>query len=384
MSRSDPEQISLFEPSVCLSERAEYFKQQLITYIGNKRLLLGPIADALKQVQSETGNKKLQLFDAFSGSGVVSRLFKSYASRLVANDLEPYAGVISRCFLANETEIDLNIIKSVVESINDLTEENLASYPGIIERLYAPSDDNYIKHGERVFYTRDNARRLDKLRLLIEQQNKDYRNLLLGPLLSSASIHANTAGIFKGFYKDKDTGIGKFGGSGSDALSRIKGKIKLEVPVLSKFQTEFEVYQEDTNKLISDVGDFDLAYFDPPYNQHPYGSNYFMLNLLVDYVEPTDISVVSGIPSDWNRSLYNKKKHAFEQLSDAVARVDAKYVLLSFNDEGFVSTNLLRNFLSKIGKMTELQIKYNTFRGSRNLNSRKIHVTEHLFLVRKY
>ncbi len=384
MSRSDLEQISLFEPSACTKERAEYFKRQLITYIGNKRQLLGPIEDALKQVQSETGNKKLQLFDGFSGSGVVSRLFKSYASRLVTNDLEPYASVISRCFLANEIEIDFDGIKSSVECMNNLVEANKSSSPGIIERLYAPLDDNCVKSGERVFYTKDNARRLDQLRLLIDQQGCEFHDLLLGPLLSSASIHANTAGVFKGFYKDKSTGIGKFGGSGSDALSRIKGKIRLEVPILSRFQTEVEVYQEDTNKLISEVRDFDLAYFDPPYNQHPYGSNYFMLNLLVDYKEPKDMSTVSGIPSDWNRSLYNKKKHAFEQLSDAIARVDAKYILLSFNNEGFVSPNILRRFLSKIGEMQELQIKYNTFRGSRNLNSRKIHVTEHLFLVRKY
>ena len=35
-----------------------------------------------------------------------------------------------------------------------------------------------------------------------------------------------------------------------------------------------------------EYADLDLAYFDPPYNQHPYGSNYFMLNLLVHYRRP--------------------------------------------------------------------------------------------------
>ena len=171
---------------------------------------------------------------------------------------------------------------------------------------------------------------------------------------------------------------------GADALARIKGEIRLEIPVLSRFRSEVEVYQEDTNKLISEVGDFDLAYFDPPYNQHPYGSNYFMLNLIVDYTEPKEISAVSGIPTDWNHSMYNKKAHAFDQLSDVIARVDAEYVLLSYNNEGFISQDELRDFLSKIGHLQELQIKYNTFRGSRNLRSRNIHVTEHLYLVRKY
>ena len=121
----------------------------------------------------------------------------------------------------------------------------------------------------------------------------------------------------------------------------------------------------------------------PPYNQHPYGSNYFMLNLLVDYAEPDDISAVSGIPTDWNRSLYNKKKHAFNQLSDAISGVDARYVLISFNDEGFVGMDQLRRFLASIGHVDERKLRYNTFRGSRNLRSLSIHVNEHLFLVRK-
>ena len=138
--------------------------------------------------------------------------------------------------------------------------------------------------------------------------------MLLGPLLSSASVHANTAGVFKGFYKDKLSGVGKLGGSGADALERITGQIRMRVPVLSRFSSKADVHQMDTNELVASVGDFDLAYFDPPYNQHPYGSNYFMLNLLVDYQEPAEISKVSGIPEDWTRSPYNVKRMAFERL----------------------------------------------------------------------
>ena len=39
-------------------------------------------------------------------------------------------------------------------------------------------------------------------------------------------------------------------------------------------------------ELAADLPPLDLVYLDPPYNQHPYGSNYFMLNLLVDYRAP--------------------------------------------------------------------------------------------------
>ena len=377
-------QLSLRETPNDSVEAPDYYRSQLITCIGNKRQLLDPISEALKAVQEESRREKLHLFDGFAGSGIVSRLFKAYAQRVVSNDLEPYARVVANCFLANRSDADLDVIDDIVDRANRATDKSTCTCHGFIEQMYAPDDDSDIRLGERVFYTRENARRLDWFRQFIGQQHPSVHDLLLGPLLSSASVHANTAGVFKGFYKDKRTGIGKLGGSGADALIRIKGQIRLQTPVLSRFETDVEVYQQDTNKLIPEIGGFDLAYFDPPYNQHPYGSNYFMLNLLVEYAEPVEISAVSGIPTDWNRSLYNKKRHAFDQLSDVVFRVDARYVLISFNDEGFVGMDQLRNFLSKIGHVEERKLRYNTFRGSRNLRSRSIHVNEHLFLVRKH
>ena len=376
-------QLQLLEHDLLTGENPDYYRQQIVTYIGNKRQLIEPLSHVLKKVKEDLGKSKLRLFDGFSGSGIVSRLFKSHASRLVVNDLEAYARVISECFLTNRSEVDLDVVAAVVEKINTAADSGHDNPAGFIERLYSPADDERIQPGERVFYTRENARRLDHYRRLIGHEDQQYQNLLLGPLLSAASVHANTSGVFKGFHKDKHTGVGKFGGSNADALTRIKGQIRLQTPTLSNFDVDVEVRQEDTNKVVSEIGDLDLAYFDPPYNQHPYGSNYFMLNLLVDYEPPAETSRVSGIPTNWNRSLYNKKRYAFGQLAEIVERVDAKYVLLSFNNEGFVSPDELRSLLARIGQVEEMQIKYNTFRGSRNLRQRQIHVTEHLYLVRK-
>ena len=376
-------QLEFFWPGSAPIEDPRYYRDQIITYIGNKRSLLEPIGRAVADVQADLGKERLRILDGFAGSGVVSRLFKSLAEELVVNDLEPYARVIGNCFLANRGSIDESRLSGVVASLNRMVNSGCKNGAGFIERLYAPKDDESIDIGERVFYTRDNARRLDHFRMLIGDQDPDLFDLLLGPLLSAASVHANTAGVFKGFYKDKTTGRGKFGGSGADALHRIKGKITLNTPVLSNFECVVEVYQKDTNDLVSDVGDFDLAYFDPPYNQHPYGSNYFMLNLLVGYQEPRDFSKVSGIPTDWNRSAYNQRRRSLERLTDAVNRVDARYVLLSFNDEGFIAPRDLRRILGELGPVREVKLKHNTFRGSRNLHARSTHVTEHLFLVRK-
>ena len=207
--------------------------------------------------------------------------------------------------------------------------------------------------------------------------------MLLGPLLSKASVHANTAGIFKGFYKNRHTKVGQFGGTGSDALSRILAEIRLEPPILSNFECEYEVLQEDANAATRKLKDLDLAYIDPPFNQHPYGSNYFMLNLLVEYQRPTQISRVSGIPTDWRRSGYNVRSKSLPLLRELLHSIDAAFLLVSFNNEGFISPKDMRETLDDIGTVDVIEIPYNAFRGSRNFNSRSIHVTEQLFLVER-
>ena len=234
----------------------------------------------------------------------MSRFFKHHADLLVSNDLENFSAVAGRCFLRNRSSADLIRLRDVVDDLNGKA-ESTDFPPGFIEELYAPRDEDHITAEDRVFYTRANARRLDNYRRLLDGVEPADRELLFGPLLSEASVHANTSGVFKGFYKDRETGIGKFGGSNSDALLRIKGRIDLDVPVLSRFECDVEVHQEDANALARRLPGLDLAYFDPPYNQHPYGSNYFMLNLLVDYQRPRQVSTVSGIPTDWRRSDYN-------------------------------------------------------------------------------
>ena len=124
-------------------------------------------------------------------------------------------------------------------------------------------------------------------------------------------------------------------------------------------------------------------YVDPPYNQHPYGSNYFMLDLLVRYERPERISRVSGIPTDWQRSGYNVRAKSLPLLRELLETVDAPFLLVSFNNEGFISTDEMRGMLNDMGMVDVLETTYNAFRGSRNFYNRPIHVTEQLFLVER-
>lgn len=363
-------------------EDSDYLSRQLITCIGNKRTLLRHIGAQVAKVKKRLGKDRLRILDAFSGSGVVSRYFKAHAAFLISNDIEDFAAAIGRCYLRNRGTVDMYALREIVDDLNARVDD--ADFePGFIEELYAPRDENNVTEDDRVFYTPRNARRLDNYRRLLECLPESHRVMLLGPLLSEASIHANTAGVFKGFYKDRRTGIGKFGGSNSDAVARIKGDIVLEPPVLSRFECDVEVLQEDANKIVRQLQNLDLAYFDPPYNQHPYGSNYFMLNLLVDYKRPERISKVSGIPPDWHRSDYNNRSRSLPRLRDLVHAVDAKFILVSFNNEGFIRPNEMHQLLAEMGSVQVTDIPYNTFRGSRNLRNRNIHVREQLFLVER-
>jgi adenine-specific DNA-methyltransferase len=374
-------QMSLW-PDDPIAEDPDFLSRQLITYIGSKRALLGLIGQAVERVESRLGKDRLRVFDAFSGSGVVSRFLKAHASRLVSNDLEDYAAVAARCYLTNRSTVDIEALARIVGDLN----ARVAAEPlpvGFIEEMYAPRDETRITKEDRVFYTRANARRLDNYRRLIECQPPWFRDLLLGPLLSKASIHANTAGVFKGFYKDRCTRVGQFGGSGSDALVRILGEIRLEAPILSRFECECEVYQEDANVLAPRLKPLDLAYVDPPYNQHPYGSNSFMLNLLVHYRRPTHVSRVSGIPTDWRRSGYNVRARSLQLLRRLLEDIDAPFLLVSFNNEGFIAPEEMRTLLTGLGSVETLETRYNAFRGSRNFTNRPIHVTEQLFLVER-
>lgn len=362
-------------------EDIDYLTNQLITYIGNKRSLLNHINKAIIQVKKRTGKSYLRVFDAFSGSGVVSRFMKAHASYIASNDFEDYAVTIARCYLQNRSSVDTFSISKIVEEINNRVNEQFPK--GFIERLYAPKEELNITSNDRVFYTQDNARRLDNYRRLIEEYPLEYRDSLIAPLLSKASVHSNTSGVFKGFYKNRNTGIGQYGGTNSNALSRIKGQIMLEPPILSQFECDYEVFHDDTNKIASQVKELDLTYIDPPYNQHPYGSNYFMLNLLVHYKEPINISKVSGIPKNWKRSGYNVKTTSKKLFNELLHSIDTKFFLISFNNEGFISPDEMRSMLKKVGSVDEFEIVYNTFRGSRNLRNRNLHVTEQMFLVER-
>ena len=363
-------------------ESKEYLSEQIITYIGNKRALLNFIDSAVEKVKNELGKEKLNIFDVFSGSGVVARLFKQHSNNLYVNDMEDYSYVINKCYLTNKNEIEQKeLLKWYKFLISKLNEGLITT--GFIYQMYAPKDDKNIKFGERVFYTTRNAKYIDSFLDYLITVPEPYKTLLLGPLLFEASTKNNTSGVFKGFYKNSTTNKGQFGGNGKNALTRILADIEIKLPVLSHNNCNSFIYKGDSNEVAKNIPHVDLAYLDPPYNQHPYGSNYFMLNLICNNEKPSKVSTISGIPLDWKQSNYNKKKDALISLKSICQTLKATYILISYNSEGFISYEEMLIMLRQMGKVDVFDKKYNVFRGSRNLKDRNIYVNEYLFLLKK-
>ena len=365
-------------------KQSDFVLQPMITYIGNKRKLVPWIVEVIEET---VGSHSLRIFDGFAGSGVVSRALMPFCSELHTNDMEYYSYVLLRCFLETPSLEQTVRIDKCFEEMDILCQNmDKNGVTGFISRLYSPKNTDNPAADERVFYTRENALIIDTLLKYISGVETDLKNYLLGPLLIKASINVNTAGVFRGFYK-KD-GIGHFGGTGENALERILAPIQPVKPIWSKSACKSFCYNSDINNLILtfENNTFDLIYLDPPYNEHPYGSNYFMLNLIARGQEPTEYSKVSGIPKLWNKSAFNGRGSAYDTMLDLLRNClkKAKYTLISYNNEGLITDDNWTTIFAELGcSVKKYEKEYDTYHGSRNLADRNKKVVEIMYLLCK-
>lgn len=371
-------------------ENPDFLKKQIITYLGNKRKIITHIDDVVSDIRADIG-RDLVTLDLFSGSGIVARALKKHSAISIANDLEGYTLTANKCFLTDYDKDMLTHVSTIADNLSTEYAMGARTYNGFISKMYAPKDDKDVQLGERCFYTTDNAQRIDFFRSEIEKLPEDEKTLLLAPLLAESSVHTNTVGIFKSFLKDRNTKIGSFGGTTKDALSRICSPILLQPPVRSVFTSEVMFFQEDAVALSQSdkMPEIDVAYIDPPYNQHSYGSNYFMLNVINEYARPENVSKVSGIPADWNRSDFYVKSRALESLETIVSNLNARYIILSFSSDGFFEFNELENMMGKYGHLEMKDVVYTRYRTptyrAKKDSSGKVETknTERLFILKK-
>jgi len=109
-----------------------------------------------------------------------------------------------------------------------------------------------------------------------------------------------------------------------------------------------------------------------------------MLNIIANEAKEADIQDgICGIAKNWHRSAYNKKGKAEFAMDELIANTPAKYILISYNNEGIIPIDSFKRILKKYGDFDLMTQEYNTYRGSRNLRQRNNKVQELLWILEK-
>ncbi|MGC1272113.1 MAG: DNA adenine methylase [Planctomycetaceae bacterium] len=347
----------------------DYAFHQLIPYIGNKRRLIDFIDRAVEITELNHGATFL---DLFAGSGVVSRYAKRRGFRVLCNDWEPYAEAINGCYVAC-TELPMIRGKSYSETIDELN--RLPGVEGWITRHLCPDDDERIDPArDRLFYMRKNGLRIDAIREQIAVWERagdltpSQRNCLLAPLLYQACYVSNTSGVFKGFHNG-------WGGRTETALYRIASDLTLRPAVFHDNGFANEVFRQDATELVRKLSGerIDFVYLDPPYNQHPYGSNYHVLNTVTLWDAPPLSPKITGrgdkaaIRTDWRtlrRSRYNHRADAAAEYDRLLESIDARFIATSYSTDGTIPLESLVAANLRRGRVMVLTKGYKRYRVS--------------------
>ncbi|HEX5054757.1 MAG TPA: DNA adenine methylase [Planctomycetota bacterium] len=345
-----------------------YVFSQLVPYLGSKRHLLDLIGAAIDSTGLDPAHSTF--VDAFAGSGVVSRYAKQRGFAVVSNDWEPYARVLNTAAIACDEAppcATLGGYEQALEALNATPDRE-----GWVTNNLCPADDTAPDASrERLFYRRATGRRLDAIRSRIaEWQHDDQLDdaaacCLLAPLLYQACWLANTSGVFKGFHAG-------WGGSNGTALHRILADLRLSPARFLATGRPQRVLALDAELLPTTLEQpADLVYLDPPYNQHPYASNYHVLNSLVLWDEPvlpcpTTRGSKAAIRTDWpaRRSAWNHRSRAHAAYERLLARFDAPFVLTSYSTDGTIPVEVLVATAGERGALTVFCRSYKRYRTS--------------------
>ena len=349
----------------------EYVFSQLIPYIGNKRKLLDLIHQAIKLTNIEDGT----FVDLFSGSTVVSRFAKKLGFRVLSNDWEPYSEQIAMgTVVLNKIPKFENFggSKKVFEILN-----NAVPVEDYVTKHLCPTDDQNLNHEkDRLFFMRKNGMKIDAMRELISKWIEEEKitemefSYLMASFMYSASYVSNTSGLFKGFHRG-------WGGSNGTAQYRICSDIILRPPLLFNNEKENISTREDAGILVKKLpgilGDIpDIIYLDPPYNQHPYGSNYHVLNSITlwdkpNFPEKITRGTKSAIRLDWRterKSAYNSRLKAVQEFKILIEDISSKFILTSYSTEGNIPLEEMMKILGAKGSLNVVKREYVRYRVS--------------------
>lgn len=333
-------------------------------YLGNKDSLTAPILDMLRE--HNLLQRNFVFFDAFCGMGAVADSVKNIYNFIKVNDILNCSTTFTRGRLyAHECTFE-NLGLDPFEFLN-----------GNNEMVHGFIYENYSLGGSaRMYFTEENAARIDYFRLQIENwknqsllTEKEYI-YLLACLLESVSDISNTAGVYGAFLKHWDKRALK-----SIVFNRIDSREGVCENV--------ESYNNRIEDIIADI-DCDILYLDPPYTQNQYGTQYHLLETLILNDNPPISKVTGSRPTTPMRSYWSKMYHAHILFEKVVAKTSASHIILSYNNDGFMSKEYIEQTLKRFGVEETfccLQIDYKKYNNTKcqGANGHK----EYLFYIQK-
>ncbi len=292
----------------------------MIKYLGSKRKLVPRIvalAQALRTLQPDARTA----LDLFTGTTRVAQGLKRAGFTVTANDLASYSEVLAEAYIATDaSQLDLRRVQAMLDELNALPGER-----GYFTRTFC-EDARYLQPA--------NGMKVDAIRARIDTITDDapLRAILLTALLEAADRVDSTTGLQMAYLKAWST--------------RSHRPLRLRMPAL--LAGGGRAMRADAREVVRDAAVYDLAYLDPPYNQHSYYRNYHVWETLVRGDAPSTYGIARKREDcRTTRSVFNARGGVAEAaLGEVLAQVRARHVILSFSDEGFISLASLQRMLS--------------------------------------
>ncbi|OGY41244.1 MAG: modification methylase [Candidatus Buchananbacteria bacterium RBG_13_39_9] len=337
-----------------------------MNYIGSKLSLLEFIEESINKVV----DKNCDTFcDLFAGTGIVGRYFKKRGYKIIANDIQYYSYVLNRHYIGNHKELTFSkLVKEIPELKNIMLDDKkgfVCSYLSDISGVKGFIYTNYCvggttnKNVERQYFSDENGMRCDAIRQKIEKWktenlvSDDEYYFLITSLLESIDKYANTASVYGAFLKKlKKTAL---------------NNLILKPAELIINDQDHKVFNEDVNE-VSERIQGDILYLDPPYNHRQYATNYHLLETIAKYDNPKIHGKTGLRDYQQQKSLYcsrTKVKNAFKAL---ISKAKVKYIFLSYNNEGLMTLNDIKEIMSLRGKYGYFTKDYNRFKADKTEN----------------
>ncbi len=343
-----------------------------MNYIGSKFKLLDFLEESIKSV---VGCEPMSFCDAFAGTGTVGVHFKKKGYTVISNDLQYYSYIMIRHFIQNNNDLLFLGLANEFQTKEDIFNylNNLQLNRGFIFNNYS-SGGTQTQEFQRTYFSDENAKICDTIRQKIENWkennkiNQDEYVYLLACLIEATDKKANTASVYGAFLKH--------------IKKTANEKIILKPLEIIKSDLPNRAYNQDVNELLQNIYS-DIVYLDPPYNTRVYGDNYHILETIAKYDNP-EIKGKTGNRTKKVKSKYSSKIQVKDAFLELIQNINAKYIFLSYNNEGLLSLDEIKEIMSTRGEYGVFEKEYQRFKADKteNRNHKAKKTIEYLHYVK--